>query len=67
MLNVFDTAFSYSSIEHAGLGRYGDPLNPYADIEAVAQVACLLKPGGIFFLGFGIGRDKLEWNAHRTT
>ena len=62
---TFDSVFSFSSLEHAGLGRYGDPLNPHGDVEAVAQVACLLKPGGIFFLGFGIGKDKIEWNAHR--
>lgn len=62
---LFDTAFSYSSIEHAGLGRYGDPLNPYGDLEQVAQTSCLLRNKGVFFLGFGIGKDKIEWNAHR--
>jgi SAM-dependent methyltransferase len=65
IITQFDAVFSFSSFEHAGLGRYGDPLNPYGDFEAVAQVSCLLKPGGIFFLGFGIGQDKIEWNAHR--
>ena len=25
---------------------YGDPLNPYADIESVAKMHCLLKPRG---------------------
>mmetsp|Transcript_34916 Transcript_34916/g.85534 ORF Transcript_34916/g.85534 Transcript_34916/m.85534 type:complete len:369 (+) Transcript_34916:296-1402(+) len=65
LLGVFDSVFSFSSLEHAGLGRYGDPLNPVGDVEAVAQISCLLKPGGIFFLGFGIGQDKIEWNAHR--
>jgi len=62
---LFDTAFSYSSIEHSGLGRYGDRINPFGDIEQVAQVSCLLKSDGIFFLGFGIGKDKIEFNAHR--
>lgn len=62
---MFDTAFSFSSIEHSGLGRYGDPINPFGDLEQVAQVSCLLRKGGVFFLGFGIGKDKIEWNAHR--
>lgn len=61
----FDTAFSFSSIEHSGLGRYGDPVNPFADIEQVAQISCLIKKGGTLFLGLPIGADKLEWNAHR--
>mmetsp|Transcript_17126 Transcript_17126/g.56026 ORF Transcript_17126/g.56026 Transcript_17126/m.56026 type:complete len:386 (-) Transcript_17126:54-1211(-) len=64
-LEGFDFAFSFSSLEHSGLGRYGDPLNPYGDIEAVAQVRCLLKPGGLFFLGLPIGADALVWNANR--
>eukprot|EP01041_Mallomonas_annulata_P009045 gene9045-18729_t len=60
-----DFIFSYSSIEHDGLGRYGDPLNPFGDLEAVAKMHCQLKPGGILFLGFAVGPDQLEWNAHR--
>ena len=60
-----DVAFSYSSLEHDGLGRYGDPLNPYSDLETIARIRCLLKPGGIFFLGFEVGTDAVAWNAHR--
>ena len=60
-----DVAFSYSSLEHDGLGRYGDPLNPEGDLLSVEKVACLLKPGGLFFLGVPVGGDALAWNAHR--
>jgi len=67
---LFDTAFSYSSIEHSGLGRFGDPINPFGDLEATAQVCCMLKPGGVFFLGLPctVGRLKCEiqFNALRT-
>jgi hypothetical protein len=35
----FDFAISFSSMEHAGLGRYGDAHNPYGDFEAAAQVS----------------------------
>jgi hypothetical protein len=66
----FDFAFTYSSLEHSGLGRYGDALNPYGDLEAVAQTWCALKPGGLFFLGLPSGDaessiDVVVWNAHR--
>jgi hypothetical protein len=47
------------------LGRYGDPQNPYGDLESIAKVECMLKPGGYFFLGLSVGRDCLAWNAHR--
>lgn len=60
-----DFAFSFSSFEHDGLGRYGDPLNPYADLESIARVHCLLKKGGLFFLALPIGADRILFNAHR--
>ena len=41
-----DFVVTYSSLEHSGLGRYGDKLNPAADLEAMAQAWCMLKPGG---------------------
>ena len=55
-------------IEHSGLGRYGDTLEPYGDYEAIQQVHCMLKPGGILFLGLpesGDGSSYIEYNAHR--
>jgi hypothetical protein len=64
----FDNAASFSSIEHSGLGRYGDPLNPNGDIEAVRQVHCMLKPGGLFFLGLTSTQEEkgfIDFNAHR--
>ena len=38
---------TFSSIEHSGLGRYGDSLNPWGDLITMAQSWCLLKPGEI--------------------
>jgi hypothetical protein len=60
-----DFIFTYSSVEHDGLGRYGDPLNPYGDLEAFAKAKCLLKPGGVLFVGLPVGPDAILWNAHR--
>ena len=67
---AFDFVFTFSSLEHSGLGRYGDELNPYGDLEAVAQSWCALKPGGLLFLGLPSvdpqgSKDELVWNAHR--
>jgi SAM-dependent methyltransferase len=61
----FDAIVSISSIEHDGLGRYGDPINPWGDIEAMQEIKKLLKPGGLFFLAVPVGKDLLVWNAHR--
>ncbi|MGE0607021.1 MAG: DUF268 domain-containing protein [Pirellulales bacterium] len=61
----FDAALSISSIEHDGLGRYGDPINPRGDLRAMQDMRELLKPDGLLFLAVPVGRDALVWNAHR--
>jgi hypothetical protein len=33
----YDVIISYSSLEHDGLGRYGDPINPNGDIDACIE------------------------------
>ena len=33
----FDAVVTYSSLEHSGMGRYGDPLNPWGDLIASAR------------------------------
>ena len=47
----YDAIVSYSSIEHSGLGRYGDPLNPTGDIETMEHIYRSLAVGGLCFLG----------------
>ena len=61
----FDVAFSMSSFDHDGLGRYGDPINPEADISASHMVQCVVKPGALFFLTVPIGPDVVVFNLHR--
>lgn len=62
---TFDAIFSISSIEHDGLGRYGDPINPWADLEAMEKTKRMLNPQGVLFLSVPTGLDYLFWNAHR--
>jgi len=57
VFETFDNAASFSSLEHAGLGRFGDPLSPNGDIDAVKQVHCMLKKGGLFFLAIPVSLD----------
>jgi len=58
-LELYKNAATFSSIEHTGLGRFGDPLNPGGVLEVMQQVLCMLKPGILFFVG------ALEFNAQR--
>lgn len=67
-LEPFDAFISFSSMEHAGLGRYGDLLNPWGDIIMAAKMHCALKPGGIAIIGVPTLKDQgegLVFNAHR--
>lgn len=61
----FDVVVSISSIEHDGLGRYGDPLDPDGDLKAMHNFRDLLKPDGLLLLAVPLGPDALVWNAHR--
>ena len=56
---------TFSSIEHSGLGRYGDPLDPIADLRELDKISCLLKSNGILFIGLPTGHDRVAFNAHR--
>ena len=60
-----DAIVSFSSLEHSGLGRYGDDLNPFGDIITMARNWCLVKPGGYGVFGMPGGPDRIEYNAHR--
>jgi len=60
-----DFAISISSFEHDGLGQYGDPIDPYGDIKAMERMKHTVKKNGIFFLAVPIGKDRIDWNAHR--
>ena len=61
----FDVIVSYSAVQHDGLGRYGDALDPYGDVMAVAEMYTLLRPGGRLILAVPIGNDCLSFNTHR--
>ncbi|MCL5289517.1 MAG: DUF268 domain-containing protein [Firmicutes bacterium] len=52
-------------IEHIGLGRYGDPLDPQGSTRACAQLERVLKPGGWLFVSVPVGRERVCFNAHR--
>jgi hypothetical protein len=65
MSSTVMVAFSMSSFDHDGLGRYGDPLSPFADIFAMRRLHDLMTPEGIFFLSVPIGPDVVVFNLQR--
>lgn len=52
-------------VEHVGLGRYGDPLDPDGDLKAVAELKRVLAHGGSLLFVVPVGKPKIAFNAHR--
>lgn len=61
----YDVVVSFSSLEHDGLGRYGDPINPNGDIDACIEAYTMLNEEGYFICGIPIGDGCIEGNYHR--
>lgn len=53
-------------IEHIGLGRYGDPLDPFGSEKAFAELIRVLAPGGSLYISVPVDTEnKVYFNAHR--
>lgn len=52
-------------IEHIGLGRYGDPLDPDGWLKGLAELQRVLAPGGQLLMGTPCGRSRVVFHAHR--
>jgi SAM-dependent methyltransferase len=52
-------------VEHIGLGRYGDRLDPDGDLKAISELKRVLAPEGTLLFVVPIGKPKIIFNAHR--
>ena len=53
-------------IEHIGLGRYGDPLDPNGTEKSLAELKRIIQPGGDLYLSVPIDdENRIYFNAHR--
>lgn len=59
-----DSLSCLHAIEHFGLGRYGDPINPLGYQRGITNMAQLLQFGGTFYLSTPIGQERVEFNAN---
>jgi len=60
-----DSLSCLHALEHFGLGRYGDPIDPSGHLKGFESLIKILKPGATFYLSFPIGQPMVEFNAHR--
>ena len=53
-------------VEHIGLGRYGDPLDPQGTEKAIAELQRVLAPGGNLWLSMPVSNENvIHFNAGR--
>ncbi|HEY1037275.1 MAG TPA: DUF268 domain-containing protein [Candidatus Paceibacterota bacterium] len=53
------------TLEHIGLGRYGDPIDPEGDLKAIKSLKSVVAKDGSLLIVVPIGKPKIEFNAHR--
>lgn len=63
--NYCDSLSCLHALEHFGLGRYGDPIDPMGHKSGLCNMANILRPGGIFYLSIPVGVERVEFNANR--
>jgi len=72
--NILDLSFADNTIEsisclhvieHIGLGRYGDPIDPMGSVKAALELQRVVSKGGNLFLSLPVGRERVCFNAHR--
>lgn len=63
---IADSVSSLHALEHFGLGRYGDPIDPQGHVTGFRNLARIVEPGGKLYVGLPIGAmTKVFFNAHR--
>jgi hypothetical protein len=61
-----ESVSSLCVVEHIGLGRYGDPLDPQGTIKAIRELCRVLAPAGHLYLSLPVGdQNVVAFNAAR--
>lgn len=63
--NSIESLSCMHTIEHIGLGRYGDNIDPDGDIKAISELARVCAPGGSLLVVVPVGEQRVMFNAHR--
>lgn len=63
---IADSISCLHAIEHFGLGRYGDKIDPSGHIVGFNNIAKMLKVGGTLYISFPIGHSPaVHFNSQR--
>lgn len=65
-LPIADSVSCLHALEHFGLGRYGDPIDPMGHRKGFESLTRMVSEGGRLYVSFPIGRsNSVAFNAHR--
>jgi hypothetical protein len=59
-----DSLSCLHTLEHCGLGRYGDSLNAQGFRLGLASVSRMVREEAIFYLAVPFGKERVEFNAN---
>ncbi len=65
LIGACDSLSCLHALEHFGLGRYGDPIDPRGHLKGFDNFHRMLKTGGTLYVSFPIGKSEVHFNAHR--
>jgi len=60
----YDSVSCLYALEHFGLGRYGDSIDPDGYKTGIKNISQLLSVGGTLYLSVPVGRQRVEFNAN---
>jgi SAM-dependent methyltransferase len=60
-----DSLSCLHAAEHFGLGRYADPIDPAGCFKLMKSLQRVLRPHGRLYFSVPIGRERVDFNAHR--
>jgi len=63
--NSVDSLSCLHVLEHIGLGRYGDKVDPDGFKKACSELARSLRPSGNLYITVPVGTERVEFNSQR--
>lgn len=64
--NELSSVSCLHTLEHIGLGRYGDSINANGDLTAMKELSRVIAPGGSLLIALPMGKEmRIQFNAHR--
>jgi hypothetical protein len=67
LINYCDSLSCLHTLEHFGLGRYGDQLDPNGHIKGFKNLVKILKTGGTLYISFPISdKNVIYFNSERS-